>query len=242
MLIDKEKCNGCEICHAYCPVGAITTIAGRDVSVSEILQGDCVECGVCLRSGICPTGAIFMPELKWPRSIRAEFSNPLVPHRSTKEGGRGTEEMKTNDVTGRFGWADIGVAIEMGRPGLGTTFREIQKVSMEIAKLGMKFESHNPVTALMTNTETGVINEEVLDEKVLSAIIEFKIENSRLQAALKAIRSLAYKVNTVFLVGLISRHSKEASIEIASIAKEVGCSVRPNGKINVGLGRPLRED
>jgi len=98
MLIDKEKCNGCEICHAYCPVGAITTIAGRDVSVSEILQGDCVECGVCLRSGICPTGAIFMPELKWPRSIRAEFSNPLVPHRSTKEGGRGTEEMKTTTL------------------------------------------------------------------------------------------------------------------------------------------------
>jgi len=30
----------------------------------------------------------------------------------------------------------------------------------------------------MTNTETGVINEEVLDEKVLSAIIEFKIETA----------------------------------------------------------------
>ncbi len=242
MKIDKEKCIGCKDCHPYCMVGAITTVEWEGESVSHIVQEDCLECGICLRSGVCPTDAIYMPELEWPRSIRAAFSNPFVIHPSTGMRGRGTEEMKTNDVTGRFRRGFAGVAVEMGRPALGATFRDLQMVSMVVAKLGVEFEPQNPVTAIMIDTKTGKINEDILDERVISAIIEFTIENDRLKEALETLKNISTQIDTVFSVCLISRVSQEGAIPTVSIAKEAGFSPRPNTKTNVGLGRPLREE
>ena len=50
---------------------------------------------------VCPTAAFEPDELAWPRVVRRAFSDPRVPHESTGVDGRGTEEVKTNDVTGR---------------------------------------------------------------------------------------------------------------------------------------------
>jgi NAD-dependent dihydropyrimidine dehydrogenase PreA subunit len=241
MNILKERCIACEICHPYCPVGAIRTIEWEGSSISQIDQDGCVECGVCLRSGVCPSDAFEMPELTWPRTLRAEFSNPLTPHHSTKEGGRGTEEMKTNDVTGRFGRGATGISIEVGRPSLGARFRELEKVAMAIAGLNIEFEPQNPVTALMMDRRTGKIHEDVLNEKVLSAIIEFKIENSRLKEALDVLKALSAQVGTVFSVGLISPVERDGSLSLVAMARACGFHVRPNGKVNVGLGRPLKQ-
>jgi Pyruvate/2-oxoacid:ferredoxin oxidoreductase delta subunit len=176
MRIDKEKCIGCEECQPYCPVGAIRTVDGQGSAVSEIDQDACVECGCCFkRSGVCPVDAIFMPKLDWPRCLREYFSNPDVKHPSTTGNGRGTEEMKTNDVTGRFRRGEAGVALEFGRPGVGTSFRDMQTAAMAIARLGVEFESQNLVAELMDDPKTGAFKKEVLDERVLSAILEVKV-------------------------------------------------------------------
>ncbi len=76
-------------------------------------QEECVECGVCLRVDVCPVDAIYMPpeSKQYPRSIRAEFSDPGVQFPTLKQGGRGTEEMKTNDVTGRYRRGEYGMAL-----------------------------------------------------------------------------------------------------------------------------------
>jgi len=240
MLIDKEKCIGCEDCHPYCPVGAISSVEWEERSVSEIDQVECVECGCCYkRSGVCPVDAIYMPKLEWPRSIREPFSNPDVKHPSTTGQGRGTEEMKTNDVTGRYTFGMAGVAVEMGRPGVGTSFRDLQTVAMAIAKLGVEFEPNNPVAELMANPKTGKIREEVLNEKVLSAILEFKIKIGKLKDVLTTIKEVSEKIDTVFSLDLISRVNPDGSAEALAIAREAGFSLRPNAKTNVGLGRPL---
>ncbi len=241
MKIEKEKCIGCEACRPYCPVRAIEMVEGGNGPVAEIDQDECVECSVCLKSGVCPTDAIYMPELEWPRLIRASFSNPSSTHRSVNEEGRGTEEMKTNDVTGRFWRGVTGVMVEMGRPGIGATFRELQTVSMTLGKLGVEFEVGNPVTATMKNKVTGEINEEILNEKVLSAIIEFRIENDRLGEALKTLKDVSTRLDTVFSLSLASRVNEDGSIPAVSIAREAGFSLRPNTKTNVGLGRPLKK-
>ena len=240
MLIEKETCIGCEDCHPYCPVQAIQTIEGDDLS--EVDQDECVECGVCLRSEVCPTDAIFMPELKWPRSVRAFFSDPLTKHPSTDLEGRGTEEMKTNDVTGRFPSGIAGIGVEMGRPGFGTSLKDLQTVAMALAKVGVEFEPENPTTALMADPKEGRLKEDIINEKVLSGIIEFTIENERLPEALQVLKDVAPRIDTVFSLCLISRISPDGSIPTVPIALKAGFTPRINTKTNVGLGRPLKEE
>jgi NAD-dependent dihydropyrimidine dehydrogenase PreA subunit len=239
MKIDEERCIGCKACHPYCPLGAIATL--KEEEASEVVQEDCVECGVCLRAQVCPTDAIFMPDLEWPRSIRATFSDPLSTHPSTKEMGRGTEEMKTNDVTGRFRLGMAGMGVEMGRPSLGATFTEIQTVCTALAQVGVEFEPQNPVTSLMVDKRKGRISDEVLNEKVLSAIVEFSIENHRLPEALTALKEVSSELDTVFSLCLINRIDPDGDLPNLSIATRAGFSPRPNTKTNVGLGRPLKE-
>ena len=240
MLIDKEKCIGCGECRPYCPVNAIATIEWEGGQVSEIDQAECVECGACYqRSGVCPVDAIYMPPLKWPRSIREHFSNPDVKHPSTTGQGRGTEEMKTNDVTGRYRFGIAGVAVEMGRPGIGTSFRDLQTVATALAKLGVEFETKNPVAELMADLKTGTMRPEVLDEKVLSAILEFRIEIDKLEEVLREIKAMAERIDTVFSLDLISRVNPDGSVPTVAIAQAAGFTPRPNTKTNVGLGRPL---
>jgi NAD-dependent dihydropyrimidine dehydrogenase PreA subunit len=243
MKIDREKCIGCEDCHPYCPVEAIKSVDWEGNSVSEIDQDQCVECGACYkRSGVCPVDAIYMPKLEWPRSIREHFSNPDVKHPLTTGQGRGTEEMKTNEVTGRYPRGIAGVGIEMGRPGISTSFRDLQTVIMALSKLGVEFEPNNPATALIVDKKTGKINEDVLNERVLSAILEFKIEINRLKDVLYTIKDVSNRIDTVFSLDLISRVDADGSIPTATIAIEAGFTPRPNTKTNVGLGRPLFEE
>ena len=243
MLIDKEKCIGCEECHPYCTMEAIATVEWEGKSVSEIDQDRCVECGCCYqRSGVCPVDAIFMPVLEWPRSIREHFSNPNIKHPLTSGKGRGTEEMKTNDVTGRYYRGITGVAIEMGRPGVGTSVVALEAVCMELAAFGVEFEPLNPVAALMADIKTGKFKEEVLQERVLSAIIEFKVETGRLKSVLAAIRGIARQIDTVFSLDLISRVGADGDIPTTAIAVEAGYSPRPNTKTNIGLGHPLFQE
>jgi hypothetical protein len=150
--------------------------------------------------------------------------------------------MKTNDVTGRYTPGMAGVALEMGRPGIGASFREIQTVAVALAGIGVEFEASNPVSALMADKKAGLFREDVLEEKVLSAILEFKIENERLRDVLLGIREAAARIDTVFSLGLISRVESDGSIPVVPIAEEAGFSPRPNGKTNVGLGKPLVEE
>ena len=239
MKIDKEKCIGCELCHPYCPVGAIATVEWEGKSVSEIDQGECVECGNCLeRSGICPVEAIYRPTLEWPRSLREHFSNPNAEHPSTTTMGRGTEEMKSNDVTGRYPRGISGVAVEMGRPGVGTSLRDVETVAMALAEMGVEFEEENPVSLLMADPKTGKFKEEVLGEKVLSLILEFKIQNDRLERVLKRIEEVSTRIDTVFSLDLINRVEPDGGIPGMAIAEKAGFSPRPNTKTNVGLGKP----
>jgi ferredoxin len=113
MLICEDKCSGCKLCFDYCPVGAIASV-GKQAGIDQDI---CTECANCKRAKVCPENAFEEVELEWPRSIRAMFSNPYYEFEETRVTGRGTEEMKTNDVTGRFGPNDVGFSVDVGRPG-----------------------------------------------------------------------------------------------------------------------------
>ena len=234
MRIDEETCIACELCVPYCPMGAI-----RMDDVAVIDQDECVDCGVCLRAGVCPVDCIIFEPAPWPRSLRAVFSDPTTEHKETGIAGRGTEEMKTNEVTGRFkrGW--VGMGLEFGRPGTGTRFRDVEKATQALAKLGVEFEPKNPVTFLIEDVKTGKIKEEVLDEKVLSAIIECIFPIEKLEDILTAVKEVSKEVDTVFSVECINRAEPDGSFPLEKVLADLGIPHYINGKQNVGLGRPF---
>jgi len=238
MRIDEEKCIGCGNCVPYCPVSAISLN-----DKAEIDRDRCVECGVCYRSGACKVGAIAIEELEYPRSLRSFFSDPLTIHKETGIPGRGTAEMKTNDVTNRFTEDFFGIALEVGRPGISTSFEEVEKLTKRLVTLkksgiSIEFEPENPLTVLM-NPETGELPEEIKKERVLSAIIEMRIYREHLKEVLEEIKEGAKEINTVFSLDFITRNieNKRISEEVMKTLESVGFSPRPNGKTNVGLGR-----
>jgi ferredoxin len=265
MIIDKSKCVGCGNCHAICPMGAISL----DVDGKSIVnQDECVECSTCYRvlrnegypplavralrsflnflhlqyladPDVCPTGALSPPELEYPRSLRAAFSDPTVVHAGTGVGGRGTEEIKTNDVTGRLRRGEAGIVIELGRPGTGAQLRDVEKIAMALAPLEPQFEPFNPVTQLMVDIKTGKMRDDVLDEKVLSAIIEVKARLEKIPDYLRLLEDIQGDVETVFSVGVASRCLPDGSVPHEKWIKEAGYIPSLNGKTNLGLGRPL---
>jgi hypothetical protein len=207
-------------------------------------QDECVECGVCLRSGVCPEDAIYMPEesLQYPRVIRREFSDPGVQYPTLKQGGRGTEEMKTNDVTGRYRRGEYGMALEFGRPGTGTRISEIEKVLKVLLKMDVEVEKNNPVFLLLKDEKTGEMKPDVLNEKVLSAILEFKIKENQLEDVVETLRPVLAEVDTVVSWGLATRFAEDGTLPVRSKLAEIGLPARPNAKINMGLGRPIIEE
>lgn len=239
MQIDKEKCIKCGQCIPYCPMACISKNAD---GVVEIDLDECVECEVCKNSRVCPRDALYLQELDDIRILRNQFSNPLITHPKTGVPGRGTEEMKTNEVTGRFKRGRAGVCIELGRPGTGTRLSDVQKVAMAVApyaKYG--FEPHNPVTALMVDG-TGKLRDDVLNEKTLSAIVEIEVDQSDIAGVLDAIKAVQKEVNTVFSVDFAGRLEPDESFPAKKIAEAADYKLSLNGKTNVGLGKPRAKE
>jgi ferredoxin len=264
VLINPGKCVACGNCVPVCPMGAIYLEDG----LAQVNQDECVECSTCYRflpsEGLppalvrfarraiqllrlrfdqpldrCPTGALEPPELEWPRSLRRAFSDPLVVHDDTGLAGRGTEEIKTNDITGRIGEGEAGVVIDLGRPGIGVRFGDIQKVTVALAALGTEFEAENPVTLLMEDRATGRLKPEILEEKLLSAIIEFKTTLDRLPQYLRAIDEVEGELDTVICIGVASHCGPDGAIPHRAVCEEAGWVLSSNGKTNLGLGRPV---
>jgi ferredoxin len=264
MLINPRKCVACGNCVPVCPMGAIYLEAG----VAEVNQDACVECSTCYRflpsEGLppvlvrwarraiqllrlrfdqpldrCPTGALEPPDLEWPRSLRRAFSDPLVVHDDTGLAGRGTEEIKTNDITGRIAEGEAGVVIDLGRPGIGVHFHDIQKVTVALAALGTKFELDNPVTQLMEDRAMGQLKPEILQEKVLSAIIEFKTALDRLPQYFQLIDEIEGELDTVICIGVSSRCGPDGAVPHQAVCEKAGRVLSLNGKTNLGLGRPV---
>ncbi|MGH7768652.1 MAG: 4Fe-4S dicluster domain-containing protein [Candidatus Binatia bacterium] len=263
MKIDPVKCVACGNCVSVCPMGAIhiDPAIGRAV----VDQDECVECFTCYRGmskehlnpamvrairkaarlfrfrfdpepDICPTDAIVAQELTWPRIVRRAFSDPQVPHDSTGIHGRGTAEVKTNDVTARVNQGEAGFVVEFGRPGVGARFRDIERVTAALATLGVEFEKNNPVTSLMRDPSRGLLREEILGEKILSAIVEIKTNLEQVPAVLGKIKELGREVDTVISIGVSTRCDTEGNDSLREILEREGYAAY-RGKTNLGLGR-----
>ena len=233
MYIDQDLCEKCLDCRPVCPMGAIVL---KDKVVS-IDYETCVECGVCQRFNICPAGAIKqVDEIPYPRIIRAVFSDPVQTHESTGVLGRGTEEMKTNDVTNLFEKGKIGFSIEVGRPSGGAYLRDLEKVIKKVTPMGVEFAEDNPVIPLIVNRATGELRSEVLGERVLSAIVEFLVPE---EDAIDLINEMKHFLNSeldcVATMSVVSRADPDGRSDFLQRLTDAGLNPYPNGKVNIGM-------
>jgi NAD-dependent dihydropyrimidine dehydrogenase PreA subunit len=241
LIIHQETCVGCGRCQPYCPVGAI----GFVDLVSAMDQDKCYECGTCLRVAVCPVDAIAeSAEVQdYPRALRKYFSDATTTHAVTGIEGRGTEESKTNDVTGRVGPGDVGVAIEVGRPIIGMDLEDIQKITRALARAGItEIEPQNPIHSMISDPQTGDLKPELLGERVLSAIIELEVKRNRLPFLLQTVKAVAAEVKSVFCLDICTLLEPGLQVpqEILDIITAEGFVCQPNAKINMGLGRALK--
>ncbi len=263
MQIDHGKCVACGNCIPVCPMGAI--YIDPAVNRATVNLDECVECYTCHRGmskehlnptvvrtirgflkllrirfdpepDVCPTDAILPHDLTWPRIVRRAFSDPIVPHEATGVHGRGTEEVKTNDVTGRVNEGEAGFTIEFGRPGVGVRFRDIQRMTMALAPLPLAFEKRNPVFNLMSHPATGAIREDILDEKVLSAIVELKTRLEHVAEVLRVVEEVAPTLDTIVSIGVATRCDAQGDNLLEPVLKGEGYTFY-RGKTNLGLGR-----
>jgi ferredoxin len=264
MKINSEKCVACGNCTYVCPMGAI--YIDPIMKRATVNATECVECYACYNGlsqehlnptmvrgmrklfqwmrlrfdpepDVCPTAAFEPDPLSWPRVVRRAFSDPRVPHESTGVEGRGTEEVKTNDISGRVKVGEVGFTIEFGRPGVGVWFRDMQKMCSALAKAGVSFEKKNPVTSLMSDVATGTIREDILNEKVLSAIVEIKVPVERTEEIIRLVWSVEKEIDTVVAVGVGTRCGEDGEDNVVGpILERLGYKLE-RAKTNIGLGR-----
>ena len=238
--INEDKCIGCKICQTYCTVDAIRYVDSKEKC--EIDPDLCVECYVCLRQKVCPKGAIEPVELdNFYKQFQHVISDPVENHGVTGVTGRGTEEVKTNDVSGRVKKGEVGICIDMGRPGMGVYLRDAEKVAMACAAAGVELApaEHTPLAALMTDLSTGKLVEECLNYRLLSVIIEGKCREEGLARVVRALKKVEREIDTVFSLGLILRVDDNGQNPALGCLDELGIPQPHRGKVNVGLGKPL---
>jgi ferredoxin len=251
MKINADKCVACGNCIYVCPVGAIyvdpvikrATVDRSSEHLNPVLVRTVRKLFQMVRlrfdpePDICPTAAFEAEDLQWPRVVRRAFSDPRATHESTGVQGRGTEEVKTNDVTDRVKPGEVGFTIEFGRPGVGVRFRDIQKMTQALANANVPFEKKNPLTLLMSDVSTGTLRADILDEKILSAIVEIKVPVDRTEEVIQLVHEVEKDIDSVVALGVGTRCDENGEEHVvAPILERLGYRLE-RAKTNTGLGR-----
>ena len=265
MKINPDKCVACGNCTYVCPMGAI--YIDQKIHRATINRDECVECYACfnglsqehLNPVVRPHRSQDVSDDCASASIPSPTSAPPPPSSRTNSPGRASSagpspirgfltnrrastaaaprKSKPTTSAARVKVGEVGFTIEFGRPGVGVRFRDIQKMCTALGRAGVAFEKKNPVTSLMTDVATGAIREDILDEKVLSAIVEIKVPVERTEEIIRLVWDVEKQIETVVALGVGVRcdeHGEENVV--APILERLGYKLE-RAKTNIGLGR-----
>jgi len=131
---------------------------------------------------------------------------------------------------------EAGFTVEFGRPGVGVYFRDMDKMCRTLAKMPVEFQLENPVTAIMSDVKAGKMQTDVLNEKVLSCILEFKADIAKMPDILKKIEDEVRQLDTVVALGVAVRCDSKGDDTVRNQLASMGYDAW-RAKINMGLGR-----
>jgi len=132
---------------------------------------------------------------------------------------------------------EVGFTIEFGRPGVGVWFRDIQKMTQALAKANVPFEKKIPLTFLMSDVSTGTLKPDILDEKVLSAIVEIRVTVDRTEQIIHLVHEVEKNIDSVVALGVGTRCDENGEEHVvAPILERLGYRLE-RAKTNTGLGR-----
>ncbi len=116
---------------------------------------------------------------------------------------------------------------------------EIQEMSRALAAIGVAFEPKNLVTTVMTDTATGDIRPDILDEKVMSAILEIKVPVARTEEIVRTVWAVEKRLDTIVVLGVGTRCDENGEDRVvAPILERQGYTLH-RAKTNLGLGRKI---
>jgi hypothetical protein len=99
------------------------------------------------------------------------------------------------------------------------------------------FEKKNPITSLMTDTSTGTLREDILNEKVMSAIVEIKVTVDRAEEIIRLVWDLEKRIKTVIAIGVGVRCDDTGEDNlVAPILERLGYRLE-RAKTNTGMAR-----
>lgn len=108
---------------------------------------------------------------------------------------------------------------------------------MALAALGVKIQPKNPVTAMMSDVETGKIRDDILNEKVLSAILEITVPVERTEEIIRTVWAVEKKIDTIVVLGVGTRCDEDGEERVvAPILESLGYTLK-RAKTNLGLGK-----
>ena len=89
----------------------------------------------------------------------------------------------------------------------------------------------------MSDVATGAIREDILDEKVLSAIVEIKVSLERVEEIIRLVWEVEKQIETVVAIGVGVRCDQDGEEDVvAPILEKLGYRLE-RAKTNIGLGR-----
>jgi hypothetical protein len=106
-----------------------------------------------------------------------------------------------------------------------------------LATNGVSFEKKNPITHLMTDVATGDLREDILNEKILSAIVEIKTSIDEVEKVLNIVQEVNHQIDTVIAIGISTRCDEKGEDNIlAPLLNDLGYAYS-RAKTNMGLGQ-----
>ena len=89
----------------------------------------------------------------------------------------------------------------------------------------------------MSDVGTGTIREDILDEKVLSAIVEIKVSVERAEEIIRLVWDVEKQIGTVVALGVGVRCDEDGEENVVGpILEKLGYKLE-RAKTNIGLGR-----